>query len=51
VSEGFNLNGEMMSHTKAIRNINSDGAIKLDLKARAGSTQLSGIEIISTDLK
>lgn len=51
VSEKFLSRGKMVGITKSIRNVDSDGSIKLELKAHTGSTQLSGIEIISTDLR
>ena len=51
ISEKFISSREMVGVTKSIRNVNSGGIIKLELNARKGPTQLSGIEIISTDLK
>jgi hypothetical protein len=41
----------MIGTTKSFTGVESSGSIKLDLVALTGPTQLSGLEIISMELK
>lgn len=50
VAKAFTSGGEMIGATKSFEDIDSTGSIRLDLKARTGATQLSGIEIIAMEL-
>jgi len=50
IAKDFTSGGKMIGVTLSFTDIESAGSIKLDLEARTGITQLSGIEIISMDL-
>ena len=50
IAKDFSSGGKMIGVTMSFTDIESVGNIKLDLEARTGATQLSGIEIISMAL-
>ena len=49
VQKEYVAGAKMMGATKSFTNIDSNGTIKLDLRANKGSTQLSGIEVVSME--
>ena len=50
VAKDFSSGGKMIGATKSFADIKSSGSLKLDLEARTGLTQLSGIEIVAMEL-
>ncbi len=49
VEQAFVAGAKMIAVTRFFSGIKSDGSIKLDLVAQTGSTQLSGIEVVSME--
>jgi hypothetical protein len=50
VASDFSSGGKMIGAIKSFADLESDGSLKLDLVARVGATQLSGIEIVAMEL-
>lgn len=50
LSQGLRLDKAMFAKTKVYNDIRSEGSIKINLDPRAGTTQLSGIEIVAMEL-